>query len=337
MLLKVGELAKRTGLTVRTLHHYDEIGLLRPSARSDAGYRLYNRADVARLHSIQALRRLGLSLAEIGDMLASAGTTLPGVIREQIAALDRQVAQAATLRDRLTRLLDDLAGNQEPDLADWLNTLELMTMYDKYLTPDESRKLQARKAQTGSDQQGAAIIAGLQDLMARDVPPTHEDAQALALRWITMVSHLVEGDPRLLIKLDTMHRNEPSLQEASGIDDAMIAYVSRAAAEANLRIYAKYLNAEEMEKLRARNGQGISTWPPLIAEVRAAMDAGRDPRSPEVRALAKRWDQLHRSSFTGDDVALREKLGEIYAKEPSLLAWAGIDQEMLAFIREASV
>ena len=48
MLLKVGELAKRSGLTVRTLHHYDAIGLLTPSARADNGYRLYNREDVAR-------------------------------------------------------------------------------------------------------------------------------------------------------------------------------------------------------------------------------------------------------------------------------------------------
>ena len=66
MMLKVGELARRTGLTVRTLHHYDSIGLLSPSARSDSGYRLYQRDDIARLHQIQALRRFGMSLADIG-------------------------------------------------------------------------------------------------------------------------------------------------------------------------------------------------------------------------------------------------------------------------------
>ncbi|WP_263404975.1 MerR family DNA-binding transcriptional regulator [Pseudomonas aeruginosa] len=55
MLLKVGELAKQTGLTVRALHHYDDIGLLQPSARSDAGYRLYTPKDITRLHQIQAL------------------------------------------------------------------------------------------------------------------------------------------------------------------------------------------------------------------------------------------------------------------------------------------
>jgi DNA-binding transcriptional MerR regulator len=63
MLSKAGELAKRSGLTVRTLHHYDAIGLLTASARAENGYRLYDRDDVARLHQIQALRRFGLALA----------------------------------------------------------------------------------------------------------------------------------------------------------------------------------------------------------------------------------------------------------------------------------
>lgn len=76
MSLKVGELAKRCGLTVRTLHHYDQIGLLRPSARSGSGYRLYGRSDIARLHQIQVLRKLGLSLAEIGGWLDEAPVSL---------------------------------------------------------------------------------------------------------------------------------------------------------------------------------------------------------------------------------------------------------------------
>lgn len=53
MLLSVGELAKRSGLTIRTLHHYDSIGLLVPSSRSDAGYRLYDRPNIERLHRIR--------------------------------------------------------------------------------------------------------------------------------------------------------------------------------------------------------------------------------------------------------------------------------------------
>ena len=50
--LKVGELARRTGLTIRTLHHYDEIGLLKPSLHTDVGHRLYRAGDVARLQQV---------------------------------------------------------------------------------------------------------------------------------------------------------------------------------------------------------------------------------------------------------------------------------------------
>ena len=60
--LKIGELASRTGLTVRTLHHYDEIGLLKPSHRTDSGHRLYTVRDLGRLQQIVSLRQLGFSL-----------------------------------------------------------------------------------------------------------------------------------------------------------------------------------------------------------------------------------------------------------------------------------
>jgi DNA-binding transcriptional MerR regulator len=69
MLLKVGELARRSGMSVRVLHLFDAIDLLKPSARSEAGYRLYGVEDVARLHAVQVLRQTGLSPSEVGKLL----------------------------------------------------------------------------------------------------------------------------------------------------------------------------------------------------------------------------------------------------------------------------
>ena len=68
---KIGELARRTGLTVRTLHHYDEIGLLSPAERSDGGHRVYDEADVQRLYRIVSLRSLGFPLDAIAQALDS--------------------------------------------------------------------------------------------------------------------------------------------------------------------------------------------------------------------------------------------------------------------------
>jgi DNA-binding transcriptional MerR regulator len=67
--LSVGEVAKATGVTVRTLHHYDQIGLLRPSLRSGAGYRLYGEVDLERLQEILFYRELGFKLQEIESIL----------------------------------------------------------------------------------------------------------------------------------------------------------------------------------------------------------------------------------------------------------------------------
>lgn len=128
MLLKVGDLAKRCGLSVRMLHHYDTIGLLTPSARSDSGYRLYDKADVARLHQIQALRRFGMSLADVGAFLANPDIPLTTIVERQIAMLDQQITQASVLRDRLSRLHGQLVRQEEPELTEWLTTLEWMTM-----------------------------------------------------------------------------------------------------------------------------------------------------------------------------------------------------------------
>ena len=68
--LKVGDLAKQTGVSVRTLHYYDEIGLLSPSHRTEVGYRLYSKDDIIRLQQIVSLKQIGFSLEEIRDCLS---------------------------------------------------------------------------------------------------------------------------------------------------------------------------------------------------------------------------------------------------------------------------
>jgi DNA-binding transcriptional MerR regulator len=90
---KVGELAARTGLTVRTLHHYDEIGLLSPGDRSHAGYRRYDDADIERLQRILFFRELGFGLDEIRKVMADGGTDASAHLRRQHAMLLDRIAR----------------------------------------------------------------------------------------------------------------------------------------------------------------------------------------------------------------------------------------------------
>src|SRR5437870_4391373 len=99
--LKVGELAKRTGLTVRTLHHYDAIGLLKPSLHTEAGHRLYAADDVARLQQVLSLRQLGFSLEEVRDCLNRPDFSPAMVIGLHLARLREQIALRQKLCERL--------------------------------------------------------------------------------------------------------------------------------------------------------------------------------------------------------------------------------------------
>ncbi|WP_063549518.1 MerR family transcriptional regulator [Burkholderia territorii] len=334
MRLKVGELAKRSGLTVRTLHHYHAIGLLTPSARADNGYRLYDRDDVARLHQIQALRRFGLSLAEIGDYLNQPGTPLVELVAKQIASLDHQLAQAAQLRERLVHLHAQLAAGTEPELADWLTTLELMTVYDKYFSEEELARLPMyRKSQTG-DAEWIALVAEVRALHDAGVPPEDERVRALAGRWMALLVRDTNNDARMLAKLNLMHEREPAMQSKLGISTALRDYVLRASAETKMRIFEKYLAPDEIRFMRAHYGERAMEWPQLMADVRDAIDAGATPDSPEGRALAQRWLDLFRS-YAGNDPATHAKFRHALMTEPALTKDSWVDDTLLGFIRDA--
>lgn len=335
MLLRVGELAKRCGLTVRTLHHYDAIGLLAPSARSDSGYRLYNRNDIARLHQIQALRRFGLSLANIGDVLASPGTHLASIVDQQIRMLDCQIAQSSTLRDRLVQLQGQLQRGEEPELAGWLTTLEMMNMYDKYFTKEEQKRFPLLiTAENSTVAEWAELAQSVQEAMETKVPPQSPVALALAKCWMTMLMRDSHGDPRLLAKLNMMHFNEPAAQAQTGVTLEMISYVQQAYAETKYAIYQEYLSPAEMIFLRKNYISGTSKFPALIAEVFQHMEDGVSPDDSRMHQLALRWMEVVRS-YVGDDPGTQVKLREAMAQHPELLEGSGIDQRLLGYVRQA--
>lgn len=335
MLLKIGELAKRTGLTVRTLHHYDELGLLLPSGRTDTGYRLYNPADVARLYRILALRQLGLSLTDIGTSLANEGSAMPDLIARQLQAIDTQIAEAAALRERLRWLQSTLARGAEPELADWLTTLEMMTVYEKYFSPGELAALRERHADPeviASQQAWPELIAQVRQLMADDTPPDAPAAQAALERWLALVRKFTGGDPSLMIKSAQMINRESSVQAQTGIDPTMMDYVGQVRAARRLAIYARYLDEDEMAFMRRHYGKNREGWVDLVMKTRQTMQEGAPSDSAQAQALQVQWHALV-GEFAGDKPDTRRKLALALDNEPALLEDSGIDGEMLAFLR----
>src|SRR5438132_10987325 len=111
---RVGELASATGLTVRTLHYYEEIGLLTAASRTDAGHRLYADADVERLYRISLLRRLALPLGEIGRALDDPAWSLRAAMATHLRELERRLEVEGRLRGRLAQLPDAMGPSDAP-------------------------------------------------------------------------------------------------------------------------------------------------------------------------------------------------------------------------------
>ena len=136
-LLAVGDLARATGLTVRTLHHYDRLGLLSP-VRDAGGRRRYGPAEARRLHQIIALRGFGLPLAEIARLLEGEGPDPLRLLRRQLAQAEERIAAAQRLRHSLLAAICGLTSlDGEVTVHQFVELVERMITVDRKLTREQ--------------------------------------------------------------------------------------------------------------------------------------------------------------------------------------------------------
>ncbi|HEU4556350.1 MAG TPA: MerR family transcriptional regulator [Longimicrobium sp.] len=195
--LKVGELARRTGLTVRTLHHYHDVGLVKPSAQTPSGHRLYTRADVARLQQVLSLRQLGFSLEEIRDCLERPGYSAREILRMHVARLREQITLQQRLCTRLEVLAGQLDASGEVSADELLNTMEEMTRMEKLYTPEQLEQFQQVGQAVGQDEIAAVQeewTALLAEVRANHhLDPATPQAQELGRRWEALTERTMRG------------------------------------------------------------------------------------------------------------------------------------------------
>ena len=126
---RIGELADASGLTVRTLHYYEEIGLLVPAERTGAGHRLYKPTEVDRLYRILLLRRLGLSLENIGKVLDDPDWDIRSAFTAHLESIEQQLEAGKRLRSHLSRLVS-ATGSEQPTTNDLIEVVEDIAMTD---------------------------------------------------------------------------------------------------------------------------------------------------------------------------------------------------------------
>jgi len=215
---KASAFARRAGVTVRTLHHYDRLGLLTPSGRTVAGYRVYTDRDLARLEQIVALKFVGFSLKEIGSVLDRDGDLL--------TALRTQRQIMGEKRQQIDRAIDAIAqaehafGTDEPSgflaLTKIIEVIEMqdnMQWTDKYYTAEAKAKL-ARMREQDPDcarrgqEQWAVLLADVDKAMAEKVDPASERAQELARRWSELIHAFTQGDPEIAKGLKALYSDK---------------------------------------------------------------------------------------------------------------------------------
>jgi DNA-binding transcriptional MerR regulator len=195
--LKVGELARRTGLTIRTLHHYDDIGLLKPSLHTEAGHRLYTARDIARLQQVISLRQLGFSLEEVRDCLNRADFSPLELIRLHVARLRERIELQRKLCERLEAIAAHLRAAGEVSADEFLRTIEVMTMMEKLYTPEQMKQLEEIGKQVGPEEiravEEAWTVLLAEVRASRDLDPASPQAQALAQRWDELSERTMRG------------------------------------------------------------------------------------------------------------------------------------------------
>jgi DNA-binding transcriptional MerR regulator len=234
---KVGELARLAGLTVRTLHHWDEIGLMTPSARTASGHRLYDEADVRRLYEVVALRELGLPLESISMVLRGGPDPLGEVLGQHLARVDAQMAALRSLRARLATLVASVRTVTPPTTSDLLKLIDevskMTETFRNYFTPEQMAALEARRQRLGEDYiagvgaEWPQLMAKVQADMDAGTEPAEPRVQALASRWMELLEAFDGGDPELREANFRMRaENAEEVERAGGPSEAMIRYIT---------------------------------------------------------------------------------------------------------------
>lgn len=234
--LRVQEFAEIAGVTVRALHHYDRLALLRPR-RTDAGYRLYSMRDLERLEQIVALKFLGFPLKRIKDVLDQDRRDLSDVLRSQRRALEQKRRRLDQAIHAIGEAEETIRKGQQPDAAALKKIIEVIEMQDnadfmmKYYSEDAQAKMAKRREEWNPELQERATKAW-KDLF-RDVEaalgedPRSPKAQALAARWRKLVEEFTGGDPGIRAGLkkawsDRQHWPEHLQQKTAPFSDPRV-------------------------------------------------------------------------------------------------------------------
>jgi len=219
-LFQAREFAELTGVTVRTLHHYDRLGLLKPSRYTGAGYRLYGEGDLARLEQIVALKFIGFSLKEIKDLLKRDSFDISVALRRQREAIEEKRRRLELAIQAIQRAEYVIGTTREPGWETFIKIIEVINMQHDM---DWSKKYYSEEAQSEIARRAAAIprevieqaqrdwailIKEVEAVVASGEDPAGEKAGRLAARWSELLKGFTGGNAEIQKGLNKMYADK---------------------------------------------------------------------------------------------------------------------------------
>ncbi len=257
-LLTVGELAKRMEVTVRTLQYYDKEGLLKPSARSEGGRRLYTKKDMVKLHQILSMKFLGFSLDEIKNNILSLDTPqeVVNILSKQKEVVKSQLCDLTWALSAIESLQDEVSKMHEVDFNKYADIISLLSLknegYWVIKLFDDKLMTHIKDMFTDKPDLGHALFNKWKDLCditaqlkIQGITPESKEGQEIAKQWWDMVLEFTGGDMSMLPELMKFNNNKQDwskeLQEKRSMADEFIGKA--------LKIYLKNQGIEipEME------------------------------------------------------------------------------------------
>lgn len=226
--MSIGQLAQRMGVTVRTLQYYDRKDILKPSALSNGGRRLYTARDMVRLHQIQAFKYLGFSLEEIKNQVFSLDSPeqMASLLLQQQKSVEEQITNLQEAACALESFRSEVLNIQKVDFKKYAEIIELLQRrnesYWVWKFFDDTLTEHIKKRFMDSPQDGERVyrtFRSLQDeaviLVEQGESSTSEKSMIWAQKWWDMIMEFVDGDLTLITKLEAFN------QDKSGWDQEM--------------------------------------------------------------------------------------------------------------------
>ncbi len=241
---QIKEFANISGVTVRTLHYYDKIGLLKPQYYNRKGFRTYGESEFTRLQQISTLKFVGFSLKQIKEILDKNELDLAATLRFQRKLVEKQ-------RDKLNLSLEAMISLAEKNVKDggendWesfnkiievINMKQNMDWTKKYYSEtapgkiEELKKIWSPELQDRVSNDWRQLYSEIKTAIAESVKPSDEKAQNFVRRWNALINEFTNGDAEIRDGLNKMYSDEKNWQTNwnEDFDDKVRTFISEAA------------------------------------------------------------------------------------------------------------